>query len=317
MREGGRHTAPAAGYDPSPGDLRASPAGEIGRPGAVGRCDGPGRGGIVDRASRATRPAPTSDPGPVMRTASAPFAALAAALALAAAPVPRPPADDGVFRSVLYTVTKDRPHDAAAAYGEFTLAGPRADALKPLPRGIRQVAYDPAGKQLYGINSHNVFRVDLAKREAVEMKPPADLERLSWTCGIAFDTKRERVVVATLGGVGHLYSYTPKTGEWAVISELDNLDLAALAYDAQADRLYGLYQPHRGGPKVGVFNAEGAVVGAVDLSDPMFPAKLVQDPVGRPVQLVVVGGELVVITEDRIFAVDLKTEKVRVTWTRK
>ncbi|MBX9624518.1 MAG: hypothetical protein K2X82_11980 [Gemmataceae bacterium] len=248
--------------------------------------------------------------------------AASAALCIAASvgparPPVKQPAPAPVFPAVLFTATGKFPHEVAAAYGDFTLAGPKADTLKPLPKAVRHVASDPAGKRLYGISNHAVFRVDIAKGGTTELKPPADLPKLSWTCGIAFDTKRERVVVATLGGVGHLYSYTPKTGEWAVISELDNLDLAALAYDAQADRLYGLYQPHRGGPKVGVFNAEGAVVGAVDLSDPMFPAKLVQDPVGRPVQLVVVGGELVVITEDRIFAVDLKTEKVRVTWTRK
>ena len=236
----------------------------------------------------------------------------------AAQPPVKQPAPEPTFPAVLFTATGKYPHEVSAAYGDFTLAGPKPDALKPLPKAVRHVVYDPIGKQLYGISNHAVFQVDIAKCETAEMKPPATLPELSWTCGIAFDTKRERLVVVTLGGVGHLYSYTPKTGKWALIAEMDNLDLAALAYDAKADRLYGLYQSFGGGiPTVGVFNADGAVVGTIELSDPAFPANLAQAPGGRPVQLVVVGGELAVITEDRIFAVDLKTEKVRVTWTRK
>lgn len=254
-----------------------------------------------------------------MRTASAPLAALAALLGLGAAPV-RPPTDDGVFRAVLFTVTKDRPHHPAAAYGDFTLAGPRLDVLTPLPKGIRQVAYDPAGKQLYGIDSHNVFRVDPAKREAVEMKPPADLPEVGWTCGITFDTKRERLLVVTLGGVGHLYSYTPKTEKWEVVCDMDNLDLSGMVYDPGQDRLYGLYGPFGGKqrPTVGVFNPKGALLSTVELADPTLPADLVgRGPGGTPLSLAVVGGELAIVTPDRIFVADLKTEKVRVTWVRK
>ena len=229
-------------------------------------------------------------------------------------PPVKQPAAEPAFSAVLFTATGEFPHDVSAAYGDFTLAGPKADALDPLPRGIKHVAYDPVGKQLYGVSNHRVDRIDLAKGESTELRPPAELPELSWTCGIAFDTKRERVVVVTLGGVGHMYSYSPKADKWAIISELDNRDLAALAYDVKADRLYGLYQSFGGGnPTVGVFNSTGAVVGGIELTDQVFPKKLAQGPV----QLVAVGGELAVITDDRIFAVDLKTEKVRVTWTRK
>lgn len=128
------------------------------------------------------------------------------------------------------------------------------------------------------------------------------------------------MVAGGSGAGGQLYSFTPKTGKWAVISHgRDTITLAALTYDAKADRLYGLYQPFggEGKPTVAVFNAAGAVVGAIELSDPAIPLKLDRGPIGRPVQLVVVGGELAVITEDRMFALDLKTEKARVTWTRK
>lgn len=231
---------------------------------------------------------------------------------------PADPAPELTFSAVLFTATGKYPHEVSASYGDFTLAGPKADSLKPLPKRVRHVADDPASKHLYGISNHDVYQIDLKKGETAEMKLPAEIPKLSWPCGIAFDTKRERVIVVTLGGVGHMYSFTPKTGKWTLISEMDNLDMAALTYDAKADRLYGLFLSFGGDkPTVGVFNANGAVVETIVLSDSAFPAKLAQGPVGPPVQLVVVGEELAIVTEDRIFAIDLKTKKVKVTWTRK
>lgn len=229
-------------------------------------------------------------------------------------------AAEPTFPAVLFTATGKFAHEVSGAYGDFTLAGPKADDLKPLPEGIRHVAYDPVGKHLYGITNHQLCRLDLAKGEASEIAFPADLPRLSWPSGIAFDTKQERVVVAGGSGAGgQMYSFTPKTGKWAVMSRgRDTVTLAALTYDPKVDRLYGLYQPRgEGKPTVAVFNAAGAVVGAIELPDPAIPLKLDRGPIGRPVQLVVVGGELAVIAEDRMFALDLKTEKVRETWTRK
>jgi DNA-binding beta-propeller fold protein YncE len=246
--------------------------------------------------------------------------AFASALLATVVAAGQEPAAEPTFAAVLFTAIGKYPHEVSAAYGDFTLAGPKVDTLKPLPQGIRHVAYDPAGKQLYGITNHMLCRLDPATREGTEIAYPADLPQLSWPNGIAFDTKRNRVVVAGGSGAGgQLYSFTPKTGKWAEISRgRDTITLAALTYDTKADRLYGLYQPHgEGKPKVAVFNAAGAVVGAIELSDPAISLKLDRGPIGRPVQLVVVGGELAVIAEDRIFALDLKTEKVRETWTRK
>jgi len=143
------------------------------------------------------------------------------------------------FPAVLFTATGKYPDQVSAAYGDFTLAGPKADALKPLPRGIRHVAYDPVGKQLYGITNHELCRLDLAKGEGSEIAFPADLPRLSWPSGIAFDTKRERVVVAGGGAVGSLYSFTPKTGGPPVRP-------VPAARPREADSR-GLQRPRRGG----------------------------------------------------------------------
>ena len=66
-----------------------------------------------------------------------------------------------------------------------------------------------------------------------------------------------------------------------------------------------------------VRTADPTRLGRIELIDPAFPADFARAPAGRPLQLVVVGGDLAIIAEDQIFAVDLKTEKMRVTWTRK
>ena len=96
---------------------------------------------------------------------------------------------------------------------------------------------------------------------------------------------------------------------------MKNLDLAALTYDAESDRLLGLYPSlDRKKAMIGMFDATGAAVGSVELPDPAILAALTQGPSGPPVQLIVVGGELAVITVGEIFAMDLETHKIRVTW---
>ena len=83
----------------------------------------------------------------------------------------------------------------------------------------------------------------LRSATSVKLEVPKDLPRLSWPCGITFDTQRRRLLVASLGGVGHLYAYEPDREKWSVLTDLDNLDLAALTYCPWEDALYALANP--------------------------------------------------------------------------
>lgn len=227
------------------------------------------------------------------------------------------PVLDKSFRAVLVTATGKYPHEFSTSYGDFTFAGPKTESLKPLPNRVRHVAYDSAAKQLYGLLHHQICRID-EKGKTAEMKLPADVPELSWPCGIAFDTKRERLIVVSLGGVGHMYSYAAKTSKWTLVADMNNLDLAALTYDAKSDLLYGLFQPHGGkGLSIGAFNANGALVQTIELADPAFPALNIRSPAERPVQLIATDEQLAIVTENRIVAVDPKTEKFKVTWSRR
>lgn len=220
--------------------------------------------------------------------------------------------------------------DAACGYGEFTRFGPDKDSLVPLPGRIVHLAHDPAGKKYYGLTDHEFHEVDLEKRTSKKLDPGPDVPPLSWPCGIAFDTKRERVVVATFGGKGYLYEYTPKTGAWAVVADLNTIDLAGLCYHPADDSLYGLTEKrgdHGGTPVLYQFNAKGAVTKTVELGPLMFPGLIGRGPTGCHVQVVSAGDYLAVVVvgplrpgEDRakpesfLFLVDPKTGKVKLAW---
>ena len=130
---------------------------------------------------------------------------------------------------------------------EFTPAGWIEGTARPLPRSVNRVAADPRGPTWFGIQGHsNAVRVDLAARAATVLEIREDIPELSWPCGIAFDTKRNRLLVATLGGEGYLYAFDPAASAWSVLAEMGNLDLQSLTYSADADCLYGL-KMDRGG----------------------------------------------------------------------
>ena len=245
-------------------------------------------------------------------------------------PKPTPIAELPKLEFSALHLTMVRRLDVAAAFGDFTLAGPKVDSLKPLPKGVTRLAVDPAGKKYYGLTGHAVVEVDLEKQTATKLDLGLDVPELSWPCGIAFDTKRQRLIVVSLGGVGYMYAYSPKTGKWSVIADMNNLDLAALAYDPEEDALYGLEQTRgedgEGGlPMLYQFNAEGALIKEFEFGAPMFPGILGRGPTGVTPQLAAVDGRLVVLasptvddseevqTERFIFLVDVRAERMWLT----
>jgi hypothetical protein len=217
-----------------------------------------------------------------------------------------------------------RPFFQAASFGEFTLAGPKIATLKALPHRVQHLAFDPETKKYYGLTGHNVAVVDLDRQTAQKLDLGLDVPALSWPCGITFDTKRGRLLVATLGGTGYLYSYVPKTAKWSVLADLNDVDLAGLTYDAKHDLLYGIHQPHGEEPRpvLVVHNPAGARLRSIPLPDPMLPGILGQGHGGASVQLVAHDGLLVLLigpgrhggrealAESLIYLVDPTAEKV-------
>jgi hypothetical protein len=221
-----------------------------------------------------------------------------------------------------------------ASYGRFTLTGgPDVNGLRPLPQRVNRLTTDPASKKNYALNAHGVFEIDLNTNALTQMEMGAEVPGLSWPCGIAFDTKRQRLVVASFGGAGHLYAYTPTMRKWTTIADLNNVDLVVLAYHAKDDALYGLSVGRDGNGEGGLpillhrYNESGATVSTTPLTGPLFPGLISQRPSASPAQLVSAGDHLVLIattepdrdgggigSESFIYLVEPKTGRVRLAW---
>jgi hypothetical protein len=215
------------------------------------------------------------------------------------------------------------------SFGEFTASGPKADSLKPLPDHVGRVAFDPNGKQYYGVYRHTLAAIDMDRQKATSIDTGLDVPEINWPSDVAFDTKRERVLLTTFGGGGYLYAYTPKTGKWEVLAEKP---AHWLAYDAKNDTLYGLKAGHRGeGAELQQLNAKGAVVSSVNLDGAFAPGVLEMGPGGAGVQLIAADDKLVLLCSpvgrlggegpspkwSFIYIVDPKTGKAQLVWKDK
>lgn len=250
-------------------------------------------------------------------------------LSLAAAPVPKddpklapPPRPVVRMHALLFDGDTVRPFNRTVRYGLFDGRGPTATGFVPVPEPVRHVALDPTSKTLYGINSNDMFVVRLGTtgREDLESIPVhPTLKREGWMCGIAFDTRRNRVVVVGLAGKGGMCALDVKTGTWAELGDMNNLDLAALTYSPKDDALYGLYQSHRGGkPAIGAFDpVTGKPKAELILDAAEVPRALGQVRGGETTaQLASVGGHLLILTDARLFRLNLASKEVTVEWSK-
>ncbi|MEQ8788287.1 MAG: HEAT repeat domain-containing protein [Pirellulaceae bacterium] len=131
-------------------------------------------------------------------------------------------------------------HGFQSELAQFTPSGPIAGTLRSLPARLNHVAVDPQGPTYYAIEGHQVVKVDLDADTTTKLSMDEKLPKLSWPCGLAFDTKRRRLVLVSLGGEGFMYAYDVKQEEWSLVRSLENLDLMCLAYSPENDLLYGL-----------------------------------------------------------------------------
>jgi hypothetical protein len=208
--------------------------------------------------------------------------------------------------------------DYSTTYGDFDLTGPKKETLKPLPgavgeRGVvHKIAHDAKRDRYFCIANHKLAEIHFKISHLETLNEPADVPELSWPCGIAFDSKRDRIVLVSLGGVGHMYSISPDDHKWSVISTLDNMDLSAFVYEPKRDCYYGLHRPHEG-PEVLItkYNDAGTSVETVPLSL-SFPDRF-GEPNREPIQLVAAQGSLVLISTDKIYLIDPETGDTRAT----
>jgi len=214
----------------------------------------------------------------------------------------------------LYFDSGRSPFDFSASIGTFTLAGPKLDTLRPLPANTRYVAYDPEANQYYSINRSSVHKVDLATKKSERMLGGPNVPEIGWACGIAFDSKRKRVIVVSLEGVGRMFAYAPKSEQWSLVTELNNVDLSGITYEEQADVLYGLHRQRLGGGGLVLshYNARGAVIKTTELDSSRFPPGFGDAQMFREnFDLVMLNGKVVIVRSDQFSLIDPQTGEIQ------
>lgn len=136
-------------------------------------------------------------------------------------------------------------------------------------------------------------KIDLATGAATLLSVQGNVPELSWPCGIAYDSRRDRVVLSSLGGVGYLYAYDPASNAWSVLADMNNIDLCALTYSAREDCFYGLATVGggEGNPQVQQFDPAGKLTNTLALSEPIAISRA---PTGAA-QLAMVGKNLAIL----------------------
>ena len=223
-------------------------------------------------------------------------------------------------------VSGRRSFEVSCSFGQFTLAGPNADTLKPLPARVDRITYDPAGKKYYGISDHGVAVIDMEMKTATKIEMGLDVPQMSWPADITFDTKRDRVLV-TASTNGYLFAYYPKTKKWEVLAE--KLDAPALTYHPKDDSLYALKGDGSG--EMYQLNEKGAVIKTTKLDGSIVPGMLNLGPGVNGVQLVPASDKLVLFAQpvglqpledagpkrSYMYLIDQKTGKAQLTWKAK
>lgn len=160
-----------------------------------------------------------------------------------------------------------QPFGAKGALAEFVAGGPIEATIRALPLGVNRIAIDPRGPKYYGLDGGRVVQIDPKANRSTPMEIEGDLPELSVPCGMAFDSKRHRLVVTSLGGIGYMYAYETDKKVWSLLGDMDNIDLQAFTYCAKADCFYGWGQrPARDELVIYQFDATGKKTRTIELS---------------------------------------------------
>ena len=177
------------------------------------------------------------------------------------------------FVALLRTPLNDR-WTRQAALAQFTPFSAVYDTIRPLDGRVEHLAFDPTSGRYFGSMGHRVYEIDPDSGGLTQLAgQPFQNPLISHPSGMTFDTKRGRLITATLGGAGELYSYHPDTGQWALLASLNNLDLQGLTYVETEDAFYGMSKGGNSGsgiesliPDLIRFNADGQVTRRVSIA---------------------------------------------------
>lgn len=170
----------------------------------------------------------------------------------------------------------------------------------------------------FGTYWHNVYKID-SSGTVQNLTLPTGMEEFSWTMGVTFDTRRNRLLVVSLGGDGFLYSYSVASNSWSVVANMNNHDYNSLLYDAERDLIYAAENG-----RIQKLNAQGQIVGSISL--PHLDLRL--GPGSYQTEMALVGNKLALLVdpvvynqigagqESRIYMIDLATGSAQLTYRK-
>jgi len=169
---------------------------------------------------------------------------------------------------------------------EFSPGGPINDTERKLPPGVTLIAHDPQEDVWYGVVNRNICQLDLEAQTAKQVASKGETPRLSWPAGLAFDTLRRRLVVASFGSGMPVYEYRIASNTWKVLSNDRYVEYSAMAYNGEQDMLYAIVRPY---PKRQLSIARVAPNGELDSVVPITASIKVSRSPLEPMQLTSAG----------------------------
>ncbi len=138
----------------------------------------------------------------------------------------------------------------AASFGDFTIAGPVANTLIPLRHaGVREVITVDREKPLQFALSHHtelvVFEGNNFVKDPPKVPLSADFARRERFSTMAYDSKRNRLMLCARDDAADLFAYDVKEGQWSKLHQLKRR-LVALTYVAADDVYWGVAPPGYG-----------------------------------------------------------------------
>lgn len=102
-----------------------------------------------------------------------------------------------------------------------------------------ELAYDESRQTFYSFSNYQINATQIGGA-TTSIPLSAEAANAGWMTGVAYDSTRDRVVLSSLSGVGHLYAYDLTSQQWSTLASANNVDLSEMTYHAASDSLFGL-----------------------------------------------------------------------------
>lgn len=184
------------------------------------------------------------------------------------------------FQCLYYQPSNRGGLDLLASEGEFTIAGPLMNSLRPTHSMIRHLVHEPKNGLDFAIDHWMQFVVfDPAAGEFARVPLGNDFPNEVRFNSLAFDAKRGRIIVTSQNPPHEIYAYDLADSSWNVLSD-HGPDLSSLVYVPERDEYIGVttVDDSVGAPRAGAnicrLNADGQVVELISPKQDVKPTWL-------------------------------------------